>query len=92
MKKGGLKYENIIVFMYDDIANNLDNPRPRVIINHPNGSNFLVAPLSEKSKLTGSSIGKVVSSGPDDHIFVYYADHRGQGSLVNITPSPSIFV
>ncbi|KAK9059238.1 hypothetical protein SSX86_021857 [Deinandra increscens subsp. villosa] len=38
LKKGGLKDENIIVFMYDDIANNTMNPRPGVIINSPNGS------------------------------------------------------
>jgi legumain len=99
MKKGGLKDENIIVFMYDDIANNPENPRPGVIINHPNGSdvyagvpkdytgkdvnanNFLAALLGDKSKLTGSGSGKVVSSGPDDHIFVYYADHGGPGVL-----------
>ncbi|CAH1453741.1 unnamed protein product [Lactuca virosa] len=38
LKRGGLKDENIIVFMYDDIANNTMNPRPGVIINSPNGS------------------------------------------------------
>ncbi|KAJ4968598.1 hypothetical protein NE237_015299 [Protea cynaroides] len=38
LKKGGLKDENIIVFMYDDIAYNELNPRPGVIINHPQGS------------------------------------------------------
>lgn len=37
LKKGGLKDENIIVFMYDDIAHNPENPRPGVIINSPNG-------------------------------------------------------
>ena len=37
LKKGGLKDENIIVFMYDDIAHNPENPRPGVIINHPQG-------------------------------------------------------
>ncbi|XP_027190454.1 vacuolar-processing enzyme gamma-isozyme-like [Cicer arietinum] len=37
LKKGGLKDENIIVFMYDDIAYNVQNPRPGVLINHPNG-------------------------------------------------------
>jgi len=37
LKKGGLKDENIIVFMYDDIAYNPKNPRHGVIINHPNG-------------------------------------------------------
>lgn len=37
LKKGGLKDENIIVFMYDDIAFNEENPRPGVIINSPHG-------------------------------------------------------
>jgi len=37
LKKGGLKDENIIVFMYDDIAYNPLNPRPGIIINKPNG-------------------------------------------------------
>lgn len=38
LKRGGLKDENIIVFMYDDIASHEENPRPGVIINSPNGS------------------------------------------------------
>ncbi|KAM0844826.1 hypothetical protein ACQ4PT_056766 [Festuca glaucescens] len=38
LKKGGLRDENIVVFMYDDIANNSANPRPGVIINNPNSS------------------------------------------------------
>ncbi|CAB4274626.1 unnamed protein product [Prunus armeniaca] len=38
LKKGGLKDENIIVFMYDDIAFDKQNPRPGVIINRPNGT------------------------------------------------------
>ncbi|KAF2286263.1 hypothetical protein GH714_012947 [Hevea brasiliensis] len=37
LRKGGLKEENIIVFMYDDIAYNVENPRPGIIINSPNG-------------------------------------------------------
>lgn len=37
LRKGGLKEENIIVFMYDDIALNEENPRPGVIINSPLG-------------------------------------------------------
>ena len=37
LRKGGLKEENIIVFMYDDIAFNGENPRPGVIINKPDG-------------------------------------------------------
>ena len=37
LKRGGVKEENIVVFMYDDIAKNSLNPRPGVIINHPKG-------------------------------------------------------
>ncbi|KAG8060083.1 hypothetical protein GUJ93_ZPchr0002g25469 [Zizania palustris] len=37
LRKGGLKEENIVVFMYDDIANNILNPRLGVIVNHPQG-------------------------------------------------------
>ena len=37
LKKGGLKDENIVVFMYDDIAFDEENPRPGVVINSPHG-------------------------------------------------------
>ncbi|KAF2567957.1 hypothetical protein F2Q68_00025800 [Brassica cretica] len=37
LKKGGLKEENIVVMMYDDIANHPLNPRPGNLINHPDG-------------------------------------------------------
>ncbi|KAJ0007773.1 hypothetical protein Pint_30750 [Pistacia integerrima] len=38
LKSGGLKEENIIVFMYDDIAFAKENPRPGIIINKPYGT------------------------------------------------------
>nr|XP_016490024.1 PREDICTED: vacuolar-processing enzyme-like [Nicotiana tabacum] len=96
LKDGGLKDENIIVFMYDDIANNRENPRPGVIINNPHGhdvykgvpkdyvledvnaNNFYNVILGNKSAVVGGS-GKVVNSGPNDHIFIYYTDHGGPG-------------
>ncbi|KAL5216444.1 hypothetical protein ABZP36_007845 [Zizania latifolia] len=37
LRKGGVKEENIVVFMYDDIAHNTYNPRPGIIINNPKG-------------------------------------------------------
>uniref|UniRef100_I1PYR6 legumain n=2 Tax=Oryza glaberrima TaxID=4538 RepID=I1PYR6_ORYGL len=99
MKKGGLKDQNIVVMMYDDIAYNPKNPRKGVIINKPNGgnvyagvpkdykgkdvnkNNFLAVLLGKKSALTGAGSGKVISSGPNDHVFVYYSDHGGPGVL-----------
>ncbi|KAA8525182.1 hypothetical protein F0562_006954 [Nyssa sinensis] len=98
LKQGGLKDENIIVFMYDDIAFDEYNPRPGIIINSPHGAdvyagvpkdytgedvtvdNFLAVILGNKTALTGGS-GKVVDSGPNDHIFIYYTDHGGPGVL-----------
>ncbi|KAI8530998.1 hypothetical protein RHMOL_Rhmol11G0103400 [Rhododendron molle] len=98
LRKGGLKDENIIVLMYDDIASNEENPRPGIIINSPDGdnvysgvpkdytgddvtvNNFFAVILGNRTALTGGS-GKVVDSGPNDHIFIYYSDHGGPGVL-----------
>ena len=38
LKNGGMKDENIVVFMFDDIAHDPNNPRPGTIINHPLGA------------------------------------------------------
>ncbi|KAL8166511.1 hypothetical protein V2J09_008010 [Rumex salicifolius] len=98
LKKGGLKDENIIVLMYDDIANNTENPRKGTIINSPTGSdvykgvpkdytgdavtasNLLAVILGDKKSVKGGN-GKVVASGPNDHIFIYYSDHGSPGVL-----------
>ncbi|VFQ80732.1 unnamed protein product [Cuscuta campestris] len=45
--KGGLKEENVIVFMYDDIAFNKKNPRPGVIINNPHGDHVYKGVLKD---------------------------------------------
>ncbi|KAA3490671.1 vacuolar-processing enzyme-like [Gossypium australe] len=106
LRKCGLKDENIVVFMYDDIAYNENNPRPGIIINSPNGSdvyhgvpkdytgddvtvnNFFNVILGNKAAITGGS-GKVVNSGPNDHIFIFYSDHGASGVLA--CESGSIF-
>ncbi|KAF3574079.1 hypothetical protein F2Q69_00062592 [Brassica cretica] len=107
LKKGGVKEENIVVFMYDDIAKNKENPRPGIIINSPNGDdvyngvpkdytgddvnvdNLFAVILGNKTALKGGS-GKVVDSGPDDHIFIYYSDHGGPGVL-GMPTSPALY-
>ena len=45
-----------------------------------NVNNFIAALLGDKAALTGGS-GKVVDSGPNDHIFVYYSVHGGPGVI-----------
>ncbi|GAB4837143.1 hypothetical protein Ancab_002054 [Ancistrocladus abbreviatus] len=42
--------------------------------------NVLAVILGNRSAITGGS-GKVVDSGPNDHIFIYYTDHGGPGVL-----------
>nr|GEZ39979.1 vacuolar-processing enzyme-like [Tanacetum cinerariifolium] len=41
-------------------------------------NNFFAVLLGNKTAVKGGS-GKVVNSGPNDHIFVYYTDHGGPG-------------
>jgi legumain len=43
--------------------------------------NFLAALAGNKQALQGVGSGKVVDSGADDEVFVYFADHGGPGIL-----------
>ncbi|CAL8462896.1 g2430 [Coccomyxa elongata] len=99
LKHGGVKEENIIVMVQDDIAHNYMNPHPGKVFNKPNGPNvyegvpldytgeavnarnFLQVLAGKKApKVIGSS-GKILKSGPEDRVFVYYADHGAPGIL-----------
>jgi len=99
LKKHGIPDERIVVMMYDDIANNTENPTPGVIINYPNGSdvyagvpkdytkedvtpeNFLNILQGNKDAMAGIGSGKVIASGPDDHVFVFFTDHGAPGLI-----------
>lgn len=48
--------------------------------NDVNTHNFYAVLLGNKSALTGGS-GKVLNSGPNDHVFIYYADHGSPGMV-----------
>ncbi|XP_048829792.1 legumain isoform X1 [Brienomyrus brachyistius] len=96
--KNGIPDEQIVVMMYDDLAQNEANPTPGVVINRPNGTdvyggvpkdyigeavtpaNFLAVLTGDAAKVTGGS-GKVLKSGPNDHVFVYFTDHGAPGLL-----------
>ncbi|CAF1343700.1 unnamed protein product [Rotaria sordida] len=93
----GIPDSNIVVFMYDDIANNPQNPTKGVIINHPNGKdvyhgvpkdytgnnvtpkNFINVLLGNKEEMRGIGSEKVLESGPDDNVFVFFTDHGAVG-------------
>ena len=106
LHKAGIPDEQIVVMMYDDIANNPSNPYPGNIINRPDGPNvypgvpkdytgddvnaesFLAVLQGDKEKVKNliGREGKVIESGPDDYVFVNFADHGGPGILG--MPSP----
>ncbi|XP_019175471.1 PREDICTED: vacuolar-processing enzyme-like [Ipomoea nil] len=87
LKKGGLKDENIIVFMYDDIANNKENPRKGVIINSPNGSDVYGGVPKDYT-------GKEVNT---ENFFAVLLGNKsavvgGSGKVLNTKPKDVIFI
>jgi hypothetical protein len=95
LKKTGFPSERIVVMMYDDIAHNSANPYPGTIINRPDGQNLYpgvnrdytgseVTPANFLNVLRGiktENATKVLETGPDDDIFVYFADHGATGLI-----------
>ncbi|XP_073224335.1 vacuolar-processing enzyme gamma-isozyme-like [Cicer arietinum] len=87
LKSGGLKDENIIVMMYDDIADSIENPIPGAIINQPDGPDvFQGVPLDY--------------TGLDANINNFYAVLRGyksgliggSGKVLNSKPEDTVFI
>ncbi|XP_070697983.1 legumain [Pempheris klunzingeri] len=96
--RNGIPDDQIVVMMYDDLAENEENPTPGILINRPNGTdvykgvpkdytgddvtpeNFLAVLKGDSANVKGGS-GKVVKSGPNDHVFVYFTDHGAPGIL-----------
>lgn len=96
LRRNEIPDERIVVMMYDDIAHNESNPTPGIILNHPKGSGVyagvpkdytgdLVSPENFLNILQGEQIeggsGKVIASGPNDHVFVYFSDHGAPGLI-----------
>ncbi|CAI9561102.1 unnamed protein product [Staurois parvus] len=99
VKRNGIPDEQIVVMMYDDIADNEQNPTKGIIINRPNGTdvyagvlkdytkefvtpaNFLAVLRGDAEAVKGKGSGKVIKSGPNDHVFVYFTDHGAPGLL-----------
>merc|ERR1719487_346014 len=96
-KKNGVPDSNIIVFMYDDIANSAQNPNKGSIINTDGGPNVYtgvpkdytgatVTPQNFLNVLmgkdmTGIGSGKTLKSGPKDRVFIFFSDHGAPGLI-----------
>jgi len=99
MRKFGIPEENIVTMMYDDVANNRENPVKGTLINRPGGQdvytgvvkdyvgkdvtpeNFLKVLSGDAAGMKGIGSGKVIASGPNDHVFVNFADHGAPGLI-----------
>jgi legumain len=87
LRKGGLKEENIVVFMYDDIANNELNPRPGIIINHPQGDDLYAGvPKDYTGELVTAENLYAVLLGKKDAV------KGGSGKVVDSKPNDRIFL
>uniref|UniRef100_UPI00174F7D81 Asparaginyl endopeptidase n=1 Tax=Clitoria ternatea TaxID=43366 RepID=UPI00174F7D81 len=85
--KGGLKEENIVVFMYDDIAWHELNPRPGVIINNPRGEDVYAGVPKD---YTGEDVTA-------ENLFAVILGDRskvkgGSGKVINSKPEDRIFI
>ncbi|TGZ71383.1 hypothetical protein CRM22_002690 [Opisthorchis felineus] len=97
MRHHNISAEKIITFAYDDIALNPENPfRGKVFNDYAHKDvyegvqidyreedvtpeNFMRALKGDKDlEATGK---KVLNSGPEDHVFVYFADHGAEGLI-----------
>ncbi|GKT20383.1 Peptidase C13, legumain like protein [Aduncisulcus paluster] len=85
----GIPDENITIMMYDDIAENSQNPYPGTIINAPDGDN--VYPGSDRIDYSGKDVTpdnfmNVLKSLPSsrangDKVFVFFSDHGSYGHI-----------
>ncbi|KNA12703.1 hypothetical protein SOVF_123500 [Spinacia oleracea] len=87
LKRGGLKEENIVVFMYDDIANNPLNPRKGVIINHPNGEDVYAGVPKDYTgeHVTAENLYAVLLGNKN-------AVKGGSGKVIDSKPNDRIFI
>ncbi|KAL8253702.1 hypothetical protein R6Q59_031923 [Mikania micrantha] len=87
LKRGGLKDENIVVFMYDDIATCDENPRPGIIIHHPDGGDVYAGVPKD---YTGEDVNV------DNFFAVLLGDTSlvkgGSGKVVDSKPDDRIFL
>eukprot|EP01105_Mastigella_eilhardi_P008463 TRINITY_DN2051_c0_g2_i4.p1 TRINITY_DN2051_c0_g2~~TRINITY_DN2051_c0_g2_i4.p1 ORF type:complete len:455 (-),score=97.39 TRINITY_DN2051_c0_g2_i4:16-1380(-) len=89
--------DHIVVFMYDDLAYNVQNNKPGKIYNDVNGTDvytgvpkdYIGADVTAEhflAVITGNSSGvpqgkKILKSGPKDHVFIYFTDHGSVGLI-----------
>ena len=89
MSKNGIKDENIVVMMYDDIANARANPTPGQVINRPGGEDVYHGVLKD---YTGRDVNAktflAVLSGDKDGV----KGTHGSKKVISPAPEDNVFV
>jgi legumain len=103
LHNNGIPDEQIVVMMYDDIADSRSNPKKGTIINHPDGDDVYAGvpkdytgndvtaqnflDILTGADMSGRGSGKTLASTGDDKVFIYYADHGATGLVAMPTGS-----
>ena len=87
----GMKPENIIVFAYDDIANNSRNPFPGQVFNKPNGSDVYGGVVIDYygRDVTPSNFLAAITGDADA---VKKTDARTTGKVLKSTENDNVFI
>ncbi|XP_071516710.1 legumain-like [Panulirus ornatus] len=84
----GVPDDHIVVMMYDDIAYNVENPDPGVVINRPNGPNVYVGvPKDYVGRNVTPEVFLKVLSGDAEGVA-----GMGSGKVINSGPNDRVFV
>jgi len=101
---GGFPAENVIVLMFDDVANSSENPLPGQLFNEPGGVDVyggLVVDYAAEDVTAETFLnviqgirngstrdGPVLRSKAADNVFIYYSDHGATGLVAMPTGAP----
>lgn len=92
LKQRGIPEEQIIVFAYDDIASNSQNPFPGKLFNKIDGDDVYegckidyrgadINPQKFLQVLKGEGNGKVLQSNSNSRVFINFSDHGAPGLI-----------
>jgi legumain len=91
LSRGGVPDSNIVVMVYNDIADNPENPRPGTLINHPSGEDvYSGMPLDYTKDNVNADIFLAVLSG--NHSALPDNGPHATGKTINAGPNDRIFV
>ena len=87
----GVKPKNIVVFAYDDIANNQRNPFPGQVFNHPDGSDVYAGVVIDYygKDVTPENFIAVLTG---DEKAVKKVDDRTTGKVLTSTSADNVFI